>query len=250
MEYSPKGNDIALEFASRACNLYSAEHEWIIVWLKAKGRLASNIAKKSVELAKDDTIQLCFILMACTENPKLLSKSIIDNLITKLTNVQNSCVDQVLGLYYLKQEQDYAKAKINLCRGKAAGQFNSALQFQNVNDTFKKRHLIFVRPLFNVGRYIKPNEFLNVLFENLKDLINYKWSIEEKNMVDYTFDWFNRILKLNIDGDNFNDGNKTTINEKNLSWRKQRVDLSENKSNEIHQQKNESWRKQRNPRYE
>ncbi|CAI6343167.1 unnamed protein product [Macrosiphum euphorbiae] len=370
MEYPPKGNDIALEFASRACNLYSAEHEWIIVWLKAKGRvrryyqpfdmadndemdaaktlcstklkshilievsqlykeagfvnkiknnynesnkyytLASNIAKKSVELAKDDTIQLCFILMACIDFPKLLSKSIIDNLITKLTNVQNSCVDEVLGLYYLKQEQDYGKAKIHLLRGKAAGQFRSALQLirvecllqsvntfpyvntlnmmyddfsnpvrrltillhllmyynyceknpkemmrylklyidQDVDDTLKKRHLIFVRPLFNVGRYIKSNEFLNVLFENLKDLMNYKWSIEEKKTVDYTFDWFNKILKLNIDGDNFNDGNKTTINEKNLSWRKQRVDLSENKSNEIHQQKNESWRKQRNPK--
>jgi len=39
MEYPPKGNDIALEFASRACNLYSEEHEWIIIWLKAKGRV-------------------------------------------------------------------------------------------------------------------------------------------------------------------------------------------------------------------
>jgi len=39
MEYPPKGNDIALEFASRACNLNSTEHEWIIIWLKAKGRV-------------------------------------------------------------------------------------------------------------------------------------------------------------------------------------------------------------------
>jgi len=39
MEYAPKGNDIALEFASQACNLHSAEHEWIIIWLKAKGRV-------------------------------------------------------------------------------------------------------------------------------------------------------------------------------------------------------------------
>jgi len=63
------------------------------------------LGRKSVELAKDDPIQLCFILMTCIDDPKVLSKSIIDNLITKLTNVQNSCVDQVLGLYYLKQEQ-------------------------------------------------------------------------------------------------------------------------------------------------
>ncbi|XP_001946582.1 uncharacterized protein LOC100165115 [Acyrthosiphon pisum] len=368
MEYAPKGNDIALEFASRARNLYSAEHEWIIIWLKAKGRvrryyqpytmagndemdaaktlcsttlkshilievsqlyketgfvykmknnysesnkyykLASDIAKKSVELAKDDTRQLCFILMICIENPKLLSKSIIDNLITKLTNVKNSRVDQVLGLYYLKHEKDYAKAKIHLYRGKAAGQFNTALQLievecllqsvktfpyvntlnmmyddfpnpvrrliilkhlliyynyceknpkemmrylklyidQDVDDTIKKRHLTYTRPLFYVDTYDKPNEFMNVLSKNVEDLINYKWSIEEKQ----TIDCFNKILKLNSDDDKFNDSNKTTINKKNESWRKQRIDLSENRSNESYQQKNESWRKQRNPRYE
>jgi len=61
--------------------------------------------RKSVELAKDDTVQLSFILMTCIEDPKLLSKSITDNLITKLTNVKNSCVDRVLGLYYLKHEK-------------------------------------------------------------------------------------------------------------------------------------------------
>jgi len=84
---------------------------------------------------------------------------------------------------------------------------------------------------------------------NLKKLINNNnndLSKEEKN----TLYWFNKILKLNGDDDNFNDSNKTTINKKNQSWRKQPVDLSENKANESHQQKNESWRKQRNPRYE
>jgi len=61
--------------------------------------------RKSIELAKDDTTQLCFILMTCIEDSKLLSTSIIDNLITKLTNIKNRCVDQVLGLYYLKHEK-------------------------------------------------------------------------------------------------------------------------------------------------
>lgn len=39
MEYPPRGNDIALEFAVQARNLNSTEPEWIIVWLKAKGRV-------------------------------------------------------------------------------------------------------------------------------------------------------------------------------------------------------------------
>ncbi|KAL4141617.1 hypothetical protein QTP88_004228 [Uroleucon formosanum] len=321
MEYPQKGNDIALEFSSQACNLHPAEHEWIIIWLKAKGRVrryyhpfempgidemdavkmlcstklkpdilieASRLYKEaafvyrvnknyseanklynfsidnikiSIDLAKDDTSQLYFILLNCIDDLKQLSKSTIDNLITKLANVKNSYVDQVLGLYYLKHEKDYVKAKIYLSRGMAAGHFNSALQlikaecllqpvdkfpyvqtlntmydnFQNpkrrltillhilmyfnyceknpkemmhylklyidqdIDDTLKKRHLIFANQIFMKNRYLQKNEFLNVLSENLKDLINYKWSIEEKQMFDYTFNRFNEILKLNSD---------------------------------------------------
>jgi len=39
MEYPPKGNDIGLAFADQARNLQSTEPEWIIIWLKAKGRV-------------------------------------------------------------------------------------------------------------------------------------------------------------------------------------------------------------------
>lgn len=69
-------------------------------------------------------------------------------------------------------------------------------------------------------------------------------------MFDYTFNRFNEILKLNSDGNKINDNNKTNVYKKNESWRKQRVDLSEYKSNKSHQQKNESWRKQRSSRCE
>lgn len=39
MEYPPKGNDIALTFANEARNYHSTEPEWIVIWLKAKGRV-------------------------------------------------------------------------------------------------------------------------------------------------------------------------------------------------------------------
>lgn len=39
MEYPPKGNDIALKFADEARNYHTTEPEWIIIWLKAKGRV-------------------------------------------------------------------------------------------------------------------------------------------------------------------------------------------------------------------
>lgn len=68
-------------------------------------------------------------------------------------------------------------------------------------------------------------------------------SKEEKN----TYDQFNKLLKLNIGDNNFN---KTTVHKNNDSWRKKRVDLTENKCNESHQQKNESWRRKRDPRQE
>lgn len=64
------------------------------------------MGRKSVELAKDDIKQLYSCLLTCINYPKeLLSKSMMDNLIAKLTNVKNSRVDQVLGKYYLKNER-------------------------------------------------------------------------------------------------------------------------------------------------
>jgi hypothetical protein len=65
-----------------------------------------DLYRKSVELAKDDTKQLYSCLLTCINYPKeLLSKSMIDNLIAKLTKVKNSRVDEVLGKYYLKNEK-------------------------------------------------------------------------------------------------------------------------------------------------
>jgi len=62
--------------------------------------------RKSVELAKDDTKQLYSCLLTCIDYPKeLLSKSMLDSIIAKLENVENSRVDQVLGKYYLKHEK-------------------------------------------------------------------------------------------------------------------------------------------------
>jgi len=69
---------------------------------------------------------------------------------------------------------------------------------------------------------------------NIKELMKNDWGEEEN----YTFDQFNKILKLNIDD------NKTNVYEKNESWRKKRVDLSEDKSNYSH-----SWRKQPDSRH-
>jgi len=39
MEYPPKGNDIALQFTDQARNIHSTESEWLVIWLKAKGRV-------------------------------------------------------------------------------------------------------------------------------------------------------------------------------------------------------------------
>lgn len=39
MEYPPKGNEIALKFSEEARRLHSTKPEWIIIWLKAKGRV-------------------------------------------------------------------------------------------------------------------------------------------------------------------------------------------------------------------
>lgn len=272
-------------------------------------KLSAEIAKSSIEFAKDDIIQLNSLLLTCVEFKEFFSESLIENLVTKLSTVKNSCVDQVLGLYYMKYKKDYVKAKMYLSRAVASGQFSSSLHlikvecllqpvnkfpfvktlnmmyevFQNPNrriiilsqilfyyyyseynpkemvrylklyldedieDTYKKRNLIFCRPLFDTGRYLKPNEFLNVLSTNIIELMNNKdWSEEEKN----TFNWFKKMLKLDFPDISLSDDNKKTVYKKNESWRKQRVDSSDYKSNKSYQQKNESWRKQRDPRHE
>lgn len=75
---------------------------------------------------------------------------------------------------------------------------------------------------------------------------NKDWSEEEKN----TFNSFKKMLKLDFPDISLSDDNKKTVYKKNESWRKQRVDSSDYKSNKSYQQKNESWRKQRDPRHE
>ncbi|XP_016657447.1 uncharacterized protein LOC100571226 [Acyrthosiphon pisum] len=226
-------------------------------------KLSSYTVKKSIELANNDINQLNIILQQiCVDCPYFFPKSILSNFITKLSSIKNSRVDQILGLYYLKHEKDYAKARLHLSLGMAAGNFNSTLQFikvecllqpvntfpyvqtlntmyndfqnpkrrltillhilmyfnyceinpketmrylklyidQDIEDTVKKSHLIFARPLFDVGRFLKPNEFLNELSVNLKKIMNNNdLSKEEKN----TFIRFNKILQLDIQDNNF-----------------------------------------------
>lgn len=77
----------------------------------------------------------------------------------------------------------------------------------------------------------------------VKELVNnYKWNSEEKKMIDNIFDQLIVISRLQ-----FNDDNKTALhsknetirypnnNRRNESWRKQKVDLSENLSSNSQQ---------------
>lgn len=82
------------------------------------------------------------------------------------------------------------------------------------------------------------NIFLNILSENVKKIINNNWSLEEKQIIDNTFYRFNKILKLNDIQINF--ANKTVAHKKHESWRKQRADLTENKSTKSHQHQSNS----------
>lgn len=64
------------------------------------------IGRKAVKLAKDDIKQLYSCLLTFIDIPKEFhAKSVMDEIILKLTNVKNSQVDQVLGKYYLKHEK-------------------------------------------------------------------------------------------------------------------------------------------------
>ncbi|CAI6353710.1 unnamed protein product [Macrosiphum euphorbiae] len=236
-------------------------------------KLSSAIAKKTIDLVKKNMDkQNPVLLMHCLHYPKyLLSQEFIDNIITRLTNIKNSCVHLTIGRYYLDREKDYQKAKTYFSRGMVYGNFDSSLQLikvecllqsvdkfpyvqtlndlydvfpspnkrvnilmhiliyynyceknpkemmhylkfyidQDIADVIKKRKLMFVRSLFNVGRFLEPNDFLNDLSTNVKELINNnKWNEEEKKIIENTFDRFNKILQLNIQDNNFDDDNK------------------------------------------
>jgi len=60
MEYPPKGNDLALKYADQARTLHSTEPEWIIIWLKAKGRVRRYY--EQYKMPDDDEIDAAEIL--------------------------------------------------------------------------------------------------------------------------------------------------------------------------------------------
>lgn len=66
MEYPPKGNDIALKFADEARNLHSIEPEWLIIWLKAKGR----VRRYYNQFQMPDEIEINVAEMLCTSKTK------------------------------------------------------------------------------------------------------------------------------------------------------------------------------------
>lgn len=70
MEYPPKGNDIALKLADEACNLHSTEAEWIIIWLKAKGRVRRFY--KQFDMPDEVEIDAAEMLCSTKTKPRLL----------------------------------------------------------------------------------------------------------------------------------------------------------------------------------
>jgi len=58
--------------------------------------------RRAIELAKGDTKQIIFILLSSYSS---YDKSIMSDLIAKLTNIQNTRVDKFLGFYYLRHEK-------------------------------------------------------------------------------------------------------------------------------------------------
>lgn len=73
MEYPPKGNDIALKFAEQARNLHSTEPEWIIIWLKAKGRVRRYYNR--YKMPDDGEIYAAKILSTTETKPQLLIRA-------------------------------------------------------------------------------------------------------------------------------------------------------------------------------
>ncbi|CAI6349312.1 unnamed protein product [Macrosiphum euphorbiae] len=70
MEYSPKGNDIALNFADQARALHPTEPELIIIWLKAKGRVRRYY--DPTEIPGDDEIEAAESVCSIKSNSKLI----------------------------------------------------------------------------------------------------------------------------------------------------------------------------------
>jgi len=66
MEYPPKGNDIALELADQARTL-STEHEWLLIWLKAKKRVRHR--NEPYKMPGDDEMEAAERLLSTT-SPK------------------------------------------------------------------------------------------------------------------------------------------------------------------------------------
>jgi len=98
--------------------------------------------------------------------------------------------------------------------------------------------------LFKVDGYFRPKQFLNVLSINVKELIkNNKWSIEEKKIIDNTFDRFNKISRLQFYDNRCNrDNNKISFHNKNESNSNERYP----KNKPYNNTQNKSWRKQKN----
>lgn len=68
MEYPPNGNEFALKFANEARKLYSNEPQWIVIWLKAKGRVRRLY---NVERSMPDNCEVEAADILCSQtNPK------------------------------------------------------------------------------------------------------------------------------------------------------------------------------------
>lgn len=73
MEYPPKGNDIALKFADEARYLNPTELEWVVVWLKAQGRVRRFYHQ--YQMVYDTEIEAAEMLSKAKTNPHLLYKA-------------------------------------------------------------------------------------------------------------------------------------------------------------------------------
>jgi len=73
LEYPPKGNDIALKFADQARTLDSTEPKWIVIWLKAKGRVRRYY--EQLAMPENDEIDCAKILSSAKTNARHLIKA-------------------------------------------------------------------------------------------------------------------------------------------------------------------------------
>lgn len=70
MEYPQEGNDMALKFVNQARYLDSIEPEWIVIWLKAKGRVRRYYEK--YRPPDDDEIDAVKMLCRTQSKPHIL----------------------------------------------------------------------------------------------------------------------------------------------------------------------------------